>query len=151
VFVGELICRSRYVDEVCDRKRSLDDRRVCVFVVERESVLMVRREGLYSRPERCLGAKREWRSMNNAGRTGQALLEEAGNRGKTGLWKQGFSFIIISRFYLLKSQVAKFDDGASPPSLTPFRTCRDPMAWPPSDFVRQCFPACPRLCDVAQH
>jgi len=39
-----------------------------VFVIERERVLMTRREGLYSGQERCLRAKREWRSMNNAGR-----------------------------------------------------------------------------------
>ena len=46
--VGELMRRSGYVDEVCDRERSLDDRVVCVFVVERERVLMARREVLYS-------------------------------------------------------------------------------------------------------
>jgi hypothetical protein len=39
-----------------------------VFVVERERVLMARREVLIVGKERCLGAKREWRSMNNGGR-----------------------------------------------------------------------------------
>jgi hypothetical protein len=29
---------------------------------------MERRDGLYSEQERCLGAKREWRSMNNSGK-----------------------------------------------------------------------------------
>ena len=42
----------------------------CVFVIERERVLIERREGLYSGKERCLGAKREWRSMNNGGQKG---------------------------------------------------------------------------------
>lgn len=62
--------------------------RVLVFVVEKKRGSEERRDGLYSEQERCLGAKREWRSMNNGGqkalkvggRIRQAVLEEAGNR-----------------------------------------------------------------------
>lgn len=83
---------------------------------------MERREGLYSGQERCLGAKREWRSMNNAGRTAlrgecrirQALLEEAGKHGEQGYGKMALYFIhqtsviliTIMLFHLFKSQVA---------------------------------------------
>ena len=80
------------VDEVSNHKVAWVWRSVRVFVVGRKRDEVERGEGLYSGQDRCLAAKREWRSMNNSGqaalrvnsRIRQAVLEEAGNHAEPG-------------------------------------------------------------------
>ncbi len=99
---------------------------------------MERRDSLYSGQERCLGAKREWRSMNNGG---QAALRvrtwmEAGcarrgwNSGRTGLWKKGFSFIafpVIITVLRILALLRQLRNSAVLPAIFPM--CRKPVAW----------------------